>query len=511
MPTAPSSSSKRGFFIEVGCPGCGGELEIDSDFFVTKCSHCGSPLRLILPDTVPAYLIPNKLTRQEARFKIDRHLKSSGLPLTGQSLVYKQIYYPYWKVDAMLLRLRNRRETVAIEVNEQTGEEITDFKNTSQVNLAPYQVSVAASTHLDGVPDSLGIRGQTLKVIPFSDTRTDGEFDFLEIRRAPQEVVKTVELSLQKMSAIHLADFGRNLTKIFNPRTSLLYFPFCVAEDYAGEGFRRYVLDGLTGRVLSKSDSENADVETPKKSGAGTSVFQLGDSLFDAIEDSESVLAGEDLFTDVGLRLEAGESSQSEELPQVKFGAVKITFHRCENCGVDLPARPSCLYICRNCHVITCLDSSINFKPKVYAASESDQHSQFFPFWIIPTTTGRLLGFPSDAAVIAIPAFKIPNFEALYRLCKRVSTASEKIDNAEIESLDNRFVPVDILPSEAITLANVIYYRYSMEKTGQLPKREMILEFEKLSLNYLPFRAENYFFVDSVLKSVTFEKKLVSA
>lgn len=509
MPADPKSSPKQGFFIEVGCPGCGGEIEIDADFFVTKCSHCGSPLRLILPDTPPAYLIPGKLSKSEARFKIDRELKSLNLPLTGQSLVYKQIYYPYWKVDAMLLRLRNRKEAVTVQIDENSGEEVTDYKKNSQVSLAPYQFSIAASNHIDGVPDSLGVRVQTLRVVPYSDSKTEDEFDYLQVQRAPEEIVKTIELSLKKMNAVQLADFGQNLTKVFNPQTTLLFFPFCIAEDYTGSGYRRYVLDGMTGRILSRIDSEDSAEDSPKPIKRQSNILQLGKNLFEAFDNAASPLAGYDLVSDVGLRMDSAAASSSSEHPQIKFGAVKIAFHRCSNCGVDLPSRPSCIYICKNCHELTCLDKNISIKPKVFAASQPNPDSKFFPFWIFPTTTGRLLGFLSDNAAIAIPAFKFPNFEALYRLSKRVSTAAENIDKAEIDSLDDRFVPVDILPSEAMALANVVFYRHTLEKTNQLLQKELILLTDKLTLNYIPFKAEHYFFVDSVLNSVTFEKKLV--
>src|SRR5574341_1979741 len=159
METVQTHKAKQGFFIEVGCPGCGGELEINSDFFITSCTHCGTPLRLILPDSPPAYLLSNRLSEQEARFKIDRLLKSKGLPLTGQTLVYKSLYYPYWKIEAKLLRCRNRKEKISVQIDDSTAEEIVDYSERSQVTLAPFHITVAASKYIAGIPDSIGVRG----------------------------------------------------------------------------------------------------------------------------------------------------------------------------------------------------------------------------------------------------------------------------------------------------------------------------------------------------------------
>src|SRR3990172_9311849 len=240
MATDQNSNPRRGFYIGVGCPGCGGALEIDADLFVTSCTHCGSPLRLVLPDSPPAYILPNQLSLQEARTKIDRRLKSQGLPLTGSSLHFKQIYYPYWKVEAMLLRCRNRQEKISVQIDDSTGEEIVDYKKNSQVSLSPYHHTVGAAVQLDGVPDSIGIRGQSLKMAPFKASEVDEGFDILEVCRSPQEVLKTVELSVSRMNTIDLAEFGENFTKIYNPETSLIFFPYCIAENYEGEGYRRY-------------------------------------------------------------------------------------------------------------------------------------------------------------------------------------------------------------------------------------------------------------------------------
>lgn len=501
MKTVPKNSPKQGFFIKVGCPGCGGELQIDADFFVTKCSHCGSPLRLELPETPPAYLIPFKIDKREARFKIDRKLKAVHLPLTGQPLEFKKIYYPYWKIDAMLLRCRNRKEKVTVAIDDSSGEEVIDYKKNRNVNLTPYQKTVAGADFFEGVPDSIGIRGQSLNVVPFASSKIEDDALALDIRRAPDEVIKTVELSLSKLNMIELADFGQNITRIFNPTSSLIYFPFCIVEDYAGAGFRRYVLDGLTGRILFSKDSENEHENFLREESSGSSFESF---LTTPIFETDSQLYETDI-PDSGIRSDT-EIENAE--PYVHFGEVKVLFHRCRECGEDLPPEPSCIYICSNCLEMTCLDKQLQTIPEISAAETASQLAAFYPFWQFKNNSGKIFGSINELENILIPAFKISNFEALYRLSRRTSTASGNFDFNPIEVLDERFRAVDVLPSAAVALANVVFYRYVLEKTSKIPKEHLAIDLNSARLCYIPFELENYFFVDSTLKSITFEKSL---
>ncbi len=484
MATELSSNPRKGFFIEVGCPGCGGRLEINSNFFVTSCTHCGTPLRLVLPETTPAYILPNKLAQQETRFKIDRYLKSKGLPLTGSSLHFKQIYYPYWKIEATLLRCRNRKEKIAIQIDDSSGEEIVDYQKNSMVNIVPYHLTIAAGVHLDGVPESIGIRGQSLKAVPLKSSRENDEFEILEVRRSQEEVLQSIRLSLGRMNSFELAEFGENLTKLYNPTTSLIFFPFCLVEDYEGEGYRRYVIDGLSGRIVSKFDSLQ---------GGPHEALQA-----DAIETNDE------------FKIEFSENADDAIYSAVKFGAVEVQYHRCDVCGVDLPARPSCIYMCSNCHELTCLDKNIQTIPKILAVESKDLEAMYFPFWSYQTDRGRYFGSLHETDRILIPAFNIPNYEAMYRLTCRVTSAASKLDFQPIDDLNELFASVDIFPSAGTALANVVFYRHELEKKKRLPAQELKLSSNDLALCFIPFRSENYFFVDSALNGISFEKKLVN-
>ncbi|MFQ5584640.1 MAG: hypothetical protein ACE5GL_09420, partial [Calditrichia bacterium] len=92
--TAKTRNRKSGFFIGVTCPDCGGELELEENFFVTRCCHCDSVHRIVMPDIPMVYLIPAKISKREARFSIDRYLKKKSLPLTSSNFQLKRLYYP---------------------------------------------------------------------------------------------------------------------------------------------------------------------------------------------------------------------------------------------------------------------------------------------------------------------------------------------------------------------------------------------------------------------------------
>ena len=127
------SKKKAGYYIAVGCPGCGGEQSIEENFFVTTCSHCGSVLRLVMPDRPPAYLMPSHLGERETRFSLDRFLKKESLPLTESGIAFKWLYYPFWKMDGLLLKVRNRLDTKQIRPEtENTAEVVVERERTNQ-------------------------------------------------------------------------------------------------------------------------------------------------------------------------------------------------------------------------------------------------------------------------------------------------------------------------------------------------------------------------------------------
>ncbi|MEW5994835.1 MAG: hypothetical protein AB1744_10630 [Candidatus Zixiibacteriota bacterium] len=466
----PVQRSKGGFFIGVGCPGCGAELELEQNFFVLTCTHCGSPLRIIRPDAPPAYLVRSKLAHHEVRFHVDRYLRKHGLPLTGSGVAGKALYYPYWDVHALVLKKRNRlvERYVAGDGWDSTDDRSYRQERT-EVFLAPYDVTVPAGYPVDGIPPSLGLRTGYLKAMPFASENIETDFDALPVLVPWTEMVENVKRKVRTIGSINQADFGRNRTDLLTLTGSVVYFPFHLLESYSAGQYYRLVVDGVTGRICShaafpQSPDERFEIDTPT----------------------------------------------------IEFGQLTVEFHRCRNCGEDLPSEQSYVYICRNCREVTCL-GQLPVEIEQIRAVMTDTEipgDQLFPFWSLSlneqvTSQGRRLSrSPHHTDRIVIPAFRITNFEAFYRLSKRISAAVSRFSLTTLDSPEHRLMPVSVSPSEAAALARAVVFRDEIGSNSY--RGDTDLRVDQLDLFYAPFHPEHYFYVDSVLGAVTFEKSAVA-
>lgn len=463
--TRTTTRPKAGFYIQVGCPGCGGALELEQDFFVLACDHCGSVLRLQMPDVPPAYLVQSKLPRSEVRFRVDRFLKENGLPLTSSRFHVKRLLYPYWKVDAILLRLRNRIEKREVVTNEESGNASTYEERKTEVNLSPYVLTSAAGMKIESIPHTLGMRAEYVTMVPFSSENI--ECDFLPVTVPLDDVLKDLGSAVSHLGSLNAADFGANQTELFRPVPSLVYFPYLIAESYARQGGDRFLVDGLSGRVLHH-----------------------------------------------GALSSSARPSRHTTAPILELGQLGVTFHRCDTCGEDLPSVQSFVYICGNCHEPSVLQRHPDLVPQIAVAAGGRRDDRLFPFWAmeIPgdvTLLRRMFGGLHDSAKLVIPAFRCANFEAIYRLTKRLSAALPRYNMSPTEAFDERFEPVTVGVAEAVMLAEVVIGRERMVRTGGGWQRAVTFNPRNITLLFAPFHAENYFYVDSVLRSVTFEKSLV--
>jgi hypothetical protein len=465
---AATAKKKQGFFIEVGCPGCGGALELKDDFFVLGCNHCGSVLRITMPAVPPAYVVRSGIDHRELRFRIDRHLKENGLPLTSSQLHVKRIYYPYWKIDAVVLKVRNRIESREItgEDGESQGETIDTRK--TDISLSPYTMTLAAGDEVDGVPAMLGLRSQYLKLLPYSVDNVQDDFHAMPVIRPWETAFESASSSARGTSMIELAAFGRNTTELFMPRASIVYMPILLTETYGPGGVTRYVVDGVTGRVLNHEQRQEREVE----------------------------------------RLEQGQ--------QIEFGKLGVDFHRCGNCGVDLPPVQSYIYVCSNCFHVTYLEHHEQVTREILVADDPGAANDgLYPFWAMSldgedqAAVKRLFGGIYDSDVLVVPAFRMSNFESVYRLTRRMSSAWPKLSLAEMSGFDRRAVAATLGPTEAQVLAGVVVARERAARRNQYDGGAEPVRPRRISLMYLPFHPQSYFMVDSVLQTVTFEKNQI--
>jgi len=488
--------NKSGFFIEATCPGCGGELELDQNFFITTCAHCGSVLRLVMPDVPPAFLVRGDLPRRELRFSMDRFLKKRNLPLTDADIQIKGIYYPFWKMDALLLKVRNRIDKRIFRAESEYQSEVALESEKTDISVTPYSLTIAAGAVFDGIPDSLGMRPGFVKLVPFSDDNISDNFDALPVI---------------SVDDIDQAAFGRNITELFHPVFSLLFFPYFIAESYQDD-YRRFVIDGVTTRILKLQTPEKEYDERGKNN-----------QTFDNFELHPKDGGFIDEIDNIDVTSESGDGSAEEpnaaEEPNVRFGRLGVEFHRCDTCGVDLPDNKSYVYICRNCHEIKTIDKTfLPIENILISVNERESVGESFPFWAfkIPEknceSLQNLFGGIHESDRLVVPAFKMKNFEALYRLAGRISSAFPRIEFKTVESFDENFRAIDVSMDGAIAYAEILIYRKKLAESAQKtfkPSFEEEFRPEKVDLFFTPFHPQSYFFVDSVMGTITFEKNLV--
>lgn len=449
------------------CPGCAGELELDNDFFVLGCQHCGSVHRLVMPDSPPAFLAPEKITKREARFSVDRFLKENNLPLTDKSLQLKRVYYPYWKIDAILFRFRKSMYRDVYFDEETNTEVVVSEKMNKDINLSPYTATIAAGCKYDGLPDTLGMRTDYIKLETYSDENINDKFHSFPIIKSWEEVRLNLDSNLSSIGCYDENEFGVNKTKLFNPKASLIYFPFYVFESFDELGFNRFVIDGITGRLMKYVTEIDANIISP-------------DSV------------------------------------TFEFGSIKIKPHRCSNCGEDLPHEQSYVYICRNCQSLQVIDSgNFNLNEIFSIEGDTNHNNEYFPFWSFKMSEADAIRlrpvfggiYVSDRLVV--PAFKVSNLDAMFRLAKRFSSAIPKMNLISLDKTDSNFHEVNLSLSDAVIHAEVFIFRDKYAKEVNINKETSPFQPVEASLFFAPFHRENYFYVDSIINAITFEKRLI--
>jgi len=488
-----TEKNNGGFFIGVTCPGCGANLELQSNFFVLECSHCGSILRVIMPETPPAYVVSGNMERREIRFRLDRYLKRQGLPLTRSGLSLKRLYYPYWKTDAVLLKVREKTEerapsqasALTADVNASdlfgfgsilttrltrpaSNELISERK--IDVSLTPYTSTAAAGPVSDAIPHDIGLRAEYVRMTPFKRAGTSDGDEYAPVTISWAESLAAIRRSM----TLHKMAYGgakRLLQKqMFHPEGSIIYFPYYIVESGIGDAVMQFVIDGKSGRVVGRPPGDLLESCGKSPSGAVT-----------------------------------------------EFGELAVSIHRCPTCGVDLPPTRSCVYICHNCHTVMSLDKDLVIEGSISVADGANaSRDSMLPFWVLRLPETLVQSIAKSASVssrpqaLVIPAFRMTNFNVMRKLCQRITAAFPTIPCSPVETYVSNFRPVDIGLSEAISLAEIcLYCEQVVDRPGSSPDDFSIVPSES-GLAFVPFRPDNYFFVDAIRNSVTFARAAVS-
>ncbi len=479
-----NSNNNTGFTIGVTCPGCGGSLELQEDFHIILCKFCDSVLRLVQPDAPVAYLAKGRVSPSEIRFNIDRYLKKNNLPLSSGNLQIKNLYQPYWKVDAILIKIRNRIDKrIVFTTSEEDGSGTKEVRE-SETSVSAYRATALAGTAVKGMPIAIGLRADYIKMFPFSKDIVQDNFDVMPITLSADYVLENSFKKFASYGETSVDSVGVNRTELLQPKFSLIYFPFHLIESYDG-GYSRFLLDGVTGAILNHNHPNDPV------------------TVIDTKENSEIDMTDDD----TSMRNEPEVESEPTQ-----FGNIDVTFHRCTNCGEDLPSRESQLFICRNCQTVVFLEQPLVPVADVRRTTiDNNITDLLFPFWSFKIDCEEHSGrnvfaglFESDRVVI--PAFKMVSFEAIYRLSCRMSGMVPRLNLETVHDVDKKYIPVDLGPNRADGYALAIIYRHVLARNENIVLDDVNFKPLEAELIFAAFHPESYFFVDSVVGAVTFEK-----
>lgn len=448
-----------GFSIRTGCPGCGGMLQLESDFRTTHCEHCQSVVRIRASQSPHAYLLKPKIAPLQVRFHIDRYLKENALPLSTPALETDGVYVPYWQVEGMLLRLRHKVET-HFDVSEwDRGDQVVERREeTTEINLSPYAATIAASGRPACYPASLGIRTQVAVLHPLTDAARGDDFELAALQVGPADAVAHARRTSENLDRVAQVGNKKNQSRLFVTRLSVIYMPYYRCRSGAESGM---IVDAISGEVTT------AELEPEEPAQADSAVF----------------------------------------------GTLEVELHQCQNCGTALTENVSYLQVCPECAKVVGLDSglAIEIMPLTWQ-NQVDANNILFPFYvfeIVPDDTGRLnqaLRGLSAAKRLIVPAFAMGNFEAMYRLAARMSTAAAQTEVAELAAWPQKFSPVTVSVAEAQALATAVYARAASGRDDAIAGKSFVLAASSIRLMFAAFRPDGYFFVDGNLGAVTFER-----
>ena len=450
---SPRPTASNGFTIEVGCPGCGAEIALEQDFRLLTCRHCGSVLRINLPDLPPAFFVRPRKSPQEIRFLLDRHCRENQLPRANASSPIQLTYYPYWKIDAVTLKVRTSVYEVDASSEESPDDGQLEERELTTINLANFSTTLPAASAGASIPYSLGLRTGYLGLVPFIANKMSKEATCLSVTRSSDDAIDAVTKATFAVGRMEQEGSRANGTQLFHPRGSIIYFPYYLLDEFESDGIRRFTIDGVTGRVTGSETLGEASTETTSNN-------------------------------------------------LIRFGALGIEFHRCRNCGVDLPMSQSSVYQCHNCQRVEFLDWHPSLsKQLLIAGSKPDRKASLFPFWMI---TLQPEGTQKPGRYV-VPAFEMRNAETVYRLSSRMSTAIEHIPFEPLEEMITQTVPASRSIESALTLLEILWHRRAAENVVKAKGYDSCRP-ASIQLLYVPFREEQYFYVDALLKAVTFEK-----
>ncbi len=402
-----------GYRLGIKCCFCGGSLEIDEASRTTRCSHCGSVLKIVREGTVRGYYVDDDTPKREVKFLVDRHLKKSGEPLVSRWGDISKKYLPFWRINAIVFSTYERMTGGRIEYDDFRPEPVEESSRT-EVRIVPKEISFCANDSVAWGIESLGIRTQVLRLDPL-----DNEFyesnDLLPLTTDIEQAKTRFDQAIRSTAtAVTRLGTDVDVTAIM-PETMLIYFPIWIAEFTNRSGRHVAQLDPLAKRVASITDG---GFEMPEQNFASS----------------------------------------------FKCDSVQIIPHRCPNCGCDLPeCERSVTYYCANCKRLFMAEKLEYKQLEVKVPSGLDKEHQLFPFWVFDLAVYSaeseadglfqalsLIRFSHDR--FYIPAFNIVNPSRMLRLVSHYNKRNDTFAFEKHPTNNYTFADVTLTPEHAASM-----------------------------------------------------------
>jgi len=460
-----------GYKLGITCCFCGGLLEIDEASHTTRCSHCGSVLKIARRAGVEKYYIEDTLIPREVKFHIDRHLKKEKLPLVSRWQDIVQVYLPFWRFSAAAFIVHLPRHRDIVEFECAANDDLTDGP-VSDVKITNKEISFCADERSNWGIASLGLRTQVVRLNPVNEEFQQNNHlvvPSVDRRAAGPRFGTTI-----KAMAGSVAKTGWSTdVSVAGLKESIIYYPIWIANFINSEGPFSAQFDPLPKRVVS-------------------------------------IAAGE-------LEIPPADTGGDGKSP------IQIIPHRCPNCGEDLPDNArSVTYYCHNCRRLLVGKSNGYDRLRVNVPEDADPKDTLFPFWVFDLTgpgwpeQGRLL---EDVNLLQMrpdrffmPAFEISNPLRMLRLLGHYNRLNSEHEFKFTEHPTDcySFTDVTLSAAEAARFVVVLPSAYAAVKGyfTELLRVEREFDVPQPRLVWLPYTRDRYFWRDN-LTGATIEKAAV--
>ena len=250
------------------CRSCGGEIIADATTGATHCPFCGNPVVLtsrFSGDLKPDYVIPFKLTKENAKAELRAFMKKKKLlpkKFSEESHLdeVKGVYVPFWLFDAKAEAQMNFHGTRARiwRMGDREYTETTHFHIERQGSLGFEHVPVDGSTKLDDAMMESIEPYDFSQAVPFQTAFLSGyyadRYDVTaeqSVERANSRIKQTtLEAISSTVSGYGMITQESSSVQLQNAKAKYALFPvWLLTTSYQGKQYQ-FAMNGQTGSFV---------------------------------------------------------------------------------------------------------------------------------------------------------------------------------------------------------------------------------------------------------------------